>query len=61
MAEILALDWIREVGDWKGIDCVVVNNLTAKCVGLETCCLNVSYICLLTLTYPKIELAELID
>ena len=29
----------------------VVNSVTARCVGLETCRLNMSYICLLTLTY----------
>ena len=46
------------MGDWKGIDRVFADNLMAKCVGIEICRLNMSYICLFTLTYPKTELAE---
>ena len=49
---------IRKAGDWEGIHRGVVNNVTAECVAIETCRSNMSYICLLTLTYPKTELAE---
>ena len=49
---------IRKAIDLEGIDGGVVNNVTADWVRLEKCRLNMSYICLLTLTYPKIELSE---
>ena len=49
---------ICKAGDWREIDRGDVNNVTAKSVGIERCRLNIPYICLLTLIYPKIELSE---
>ena len=49
---------IRKACDLEGIYRGVVNNVTAECVGIETCRFNMSYMCLFTLTYPKTELAE---
>ena len=54
----MSYDQIRQAVGVGEIGGGIVNSVTAKCVGFETCRLNMSYICLLTLTYPKIELAE---
>ena len=55
-----AIDWIyalvRKAVGVGEINREIVNSGTAKCVGLARCRLNMSYICLLTLTYQKIKL-----